>query len=117
MSRPIADIGYWEENRLVDPDTMEGARFQERCTGIARRLYPQHDFDKEPIRFLIADNKTVNAHYISPASAVDPAEKRKLANADHIVIFHKGLVELFETEDQLAGFMYHELRHFGLVKD
>ncbi len=107
LTRTTDDL-FWESHRLVSPDNASMQQFQNKIQSIAERLIPWHDFEAEPIDFLISDTKNINAWFLASNNA---------GNDKHTIGFTKGILDFFENEDQLAFVLAHELGHFGFLKD
>lgn len=87
------------ENRRILSDDMEGLDFVSGyLRSIAEKLLPDQDWDEQTIDFLVSDSDDISAFIDS--SQNPPA-----------IVVSKGLLELCETEDEIAFVLGHELSH------
>lgn len=88
-----------EQIKLVPLDSPEAKEFQTRMEAITKRLFASsYSSTLHQFRFVISDSDIVNAGIYTDAKPP-------------IVLVTKGLLQVFETEDQLAAALAHELTH------
>jgi hypothetical protein len=80
------------------------AQYQSYFKEILQKLYPEHDWVKDPIEFVLSDVDYGNAFYYNG--------KNK-----HVIGFTKPYLNVFETEDRLAYVLAHEYYHLFLRKE
>lgn len=92
-----------ESYRLIDMDDPVAVDFQERMTTIANRILGGiHGPGTRRFRFALSDVDDMAAFIMS--IAIPP-----------IVVVSKSIIEKFETEDELAALLAHELTHQKIV--
>lgn len=88
-----------ERIKLVPTDSAEGIAFQAKMEAIVKRLFQSsYSSTLHNFCFIISDTDTANAGVYTQARPP-------------IVLVTKGAMKLFETEDQLAAVMAHEMTH------
>lgn len=107
LSRGLIPEELAETWRLVDPDSPPGRVFQATIEKFAREIYSKHhDFDREPVRFLLS-------------ASSEPFACRIRYAEPPIIMLSRGRFELQESEqepltatpDDLAIVLIHELTH------
>ncbi|MBM3227441.1 hypothetical protein FJZ27_01080 [Candidatus Peribacteria bacterium] len=107
--------------RLVSPDSMEGRRFQEIAQGLGEHLYAevkggehlphhafrQHDFKKQPVRFLLSKDPKPNAWFVRHSNPP-------------IIVFTECLFSakkgqpLVSTPNDFVAILSHEMTHLKM---
>ena len=65
---------FMENERLIDPKSKAGKDFQAYFSGIAKRLRPDHDFNKHPVQFMVSDVDEANAYAIKTKEKAAPTK-------------------------------------------
>ncbi len=93
-----------EKARILNDGDMDHVRALEAsCETIARKLFPELNWDARPVVFKISNDTTVNAEI-------------NLNENPPIIVLTKGLVAFVENEDELAYTIGHEMGHKSLRK-
>ena len=93
------DQNVIEAARIVEGRENElAASLERKFEEIARKLFPELDWDRTPLQFRISDGEHVNASIFS-------FEKPP------VVVIDRGLLEFIESEDELAFVIGHEMGH------
>ncbi len=119
---------------LVDPESEDGRDFQEKAQSLAEVLYASdpskehlpnyelrhHDFQKEPVRFLLSDQEEANAWYVRgsnpPIIVFTKGLFRQFSNETHHTVRGKRLDEdgLVGSPHDFAAVLCHEMTHMKL---
>ncbi len=88
-----------EDGRIAGLQSNETKTFQTKMEAVTKRLFSsQYSSTLHNFRFIISDKDKPNAGVITKAKPP-------------IIVFSKALIDLLETEDQLAAVLAHELTH------
>ncbi|MCB0318572.1 MAG: M48 family metalloprotease, partial [Bdellovibrionales bacterium] len=101
-----------ESFKLIDQDHPASQHANKLCLKILKRIYPSHDFDKEPVRFLLMDMPDVNACYFKGSEPIT-------------ICISKNILERLYSDDpkkrmavdDLAYILGHEYTHFKTFKE
>lgn len=89
---------FYEECRIVDPNSEAGIKFQALGERVKNRLIPANDkrLGKKSFTYLIADTNDINAF---------------IHTKTNTIVYTKGLLALIENEAQFAHILGHEIGH------
>ncbi len=95
----VESAEFYDLGKIIDPNSPMGVAFAERMQALTERLAgDRYDLKRHQARYLLADDKTLNAYTI-------PSSKPP------IIVIHKGLLAEIKSLDELAGVLAHEWGH------
>jgi hypothetical protein len=104
----------FEELRMVPLDSNEAKVFHREVSKLAKRLYPDHDLDAQPVIFFLMDTPYPNALYLTDSDPSMIGFSRTLfLPFKHGEKIHPPLVD---TWDKLAAILRHERFHLWVDK-
>jgi hypothetical protein len=89
---------FLEEQRIVDPCSLQGVSFQHGMEALTKRLLPDLDLSKHPITFVMGDTQEKNGYIVTT-----PRQS--------LICFELELLKSFDNLDQLSWVLLHELTH------
>ncbi len=108
------DLTYYEQNRIINPDSPQGQTFQRECEALIRRMYPNYDFVKNPVAFVLFESNQPNA-FFNGISASTPLIG--ISTSFFKPSFQKNgekLEALISSVDTLAAVLAHEWKHYQI---
>lgn len=109
QTQKVLDTETWEELRFLDENTVAHQLVAQKLREIVSRLYTDiPDGNLDDLDFYVFDDSQANAFFMPK----EQNGKEITKNGKNIIAVSKGLLDICENEDELAGVVAHEFNHY-----